>query len=288
MAEAGANLTGVYRFTSLARPIDPAYLTNRLLLIVLPVVGLLSAGLAFFHDMGGGPLSAALTGALVGFAAWALARELAPDYNGAAFVALAFAWIANIAFGASLVLLLFVALALVRVVNRSTGLPLRPLDTLGVLGFCAWAAINTDQPLILLIASVAFLLDATLEKPLRRHYLAAAVCLAIFVWMLRDDTGLIASDLSVRDWSLIGAFALGVALFATMNPEPVSYCDISPDRLDQVRVSAGLIVGWLLAVQALLTNGRSAWLETPIWACMIALLLSFVVRQASRVRRCSS
>ena len=288
MAEERANLTGVYRFTSIARPVDPAYPTNRALLIVLPMVGLLSAGLAFLHPVDGGPLSAALSGALVAFAAWALTRELAPDYNGAAFVALAFAWIANIAFGAKLVLLLFVAIVLVRVVNRSTGLPLRLLDTLGVLGFCTWAAINTEQPLILLVASLAFLLDATLEKPLRRHYLAAAACLPIFVWMLPGDTALIANDLAVRDWLLIGAFALGVVLFVKANPEPVSCCDTSTDRLDPLRVNAGLIVGWLLGVQALLTNGRSAWLETPIWACMIALLLSMVVRQASGIRRSSS
>ena len=285
MAEARAKLTGIYRFTSIARPIDPAYLTNRALLIVLPVVGLFSAGLAFLQDTGGNPLSAALSAVLVVFAAWALTRELAPDYGGAAFVALAFAWVANIAFGTRLVLLPFVALVLVRVVNRSTGLPLRPLDTLGVLGFCAWAAIDMEQPLILVVATLAFLLDAILEKPLRRHYLPAAVCLLIFFWMLPGDKGLIDSDLSFRDWSLIGASALGIILFVTMNPEPVSYCDISPDRLDPMRVNAGVIVGWLLAVQALLSNGRSAWLETPIWACMMALLLSLVVRRASGVRR---
>jgi hypothetical protein len=249
------------------------------------VVGLVSAGLALVDDLGSHPLSAALSAVLVAFAAWALTRELAPDYSGAAFVALAFAWVANIAFGTRLVLLPFVALVLVRVVNRSTGLPLRPVDTLGVLGFCAWAAISMGQPLILVVASLAFLLDATLEKPLRRHFLAAAVCQLIFFWMLPGDKGLIDSDPSFRDWSLIGASALGVILFVTMNPEPVSYCDISPDRLDPVRVNAGLIVGWLLAVQALLSNGRSAWLETPIWACMMALLLSLVVRQASGIRK---
>lgn len=137
MTEATKNLSGMYRFTSIARPIDPAYLTNRALLIVLPIAGLLSAGLALFFDVGDGPLTAAFSGALAAFAAWALTRELAPDYNGAAFVALAFAWVANIAFGARQVLLLFVAMVLVRVINRSTGLPLRPIDTLGVLGFAS-------------------------------------------------------------------------------------------------------------------------------------------------------
>jgi hypothetical protein len=273
--------TGMYRFTSVARPIDPAYLTNRALLIVLPVAGLLSAGLATFQDMGSGPLSAAISGVLVAFAAWALTRELAPDYQGAAFVALALAWLAHVAFGTNRVLLLFVALVLVRAVNRSTGLPWRPLDTLGVIGFCAWAAINTQQPLILLIASLAFALDAILEDPLRLHLLAAAACLAGFAWILMGGTDLFAGDLALRDWSLAGAFALGIAAVVKASTDPISYCDVSPDRLNRVRVNAGLVVGSLMAVQALLTDGRAAWLETPIWICIIAVLLSSLARRTS-------
>ena len=284
MIETPKSLSGMYRFSSLARPIDPAYLTNRALLIVLPIAGLLSAGLASFSDPGRGPLSSAFGGALTAFAAWALTRELAPDYNGAAFVALAFAWAANVAFGAHLVLLLFVAMVLARVVNRSTGLPLRPWDTLGVLGFCIWAATTTQQPLILLVASLAFVLDAHLKDPLRQHYLAAAGSLAVFAWMLPGGFDLVADDLAVSDWLLLGFSALCIVLFVKANPDPVSYCDTSPRRLDRVRVSAGLLVGWLIAVQALLTNGRSALLETPIWACLVALLLSFVARQVGGVR----
>ena len=282
MSEARSDLTGIYRFTSIGRPVDPAYLTNRALLIVLPFAGLLSAGLASVLDIGSGPLSAAFSGMLTAFAAWALTRELAPDYNGAAFVALAFALILNVGFGARLVLLLFVALLLARVVNRSTGLPLRLLDTLGVFGFCTWAAVTTQQPMILPIASLAFALDAVLEEPLRRHFLAAAACLAVFAWILFGDTGLVAAELTMRDWSLIGVSALAIVLFVSANPRPVSRCDTSPQRLDKARVNSAMIVCWLLAVQALLTHGRSAWLETPIWACMIAVLLSFVVRQARR------
>lgn len=272
----------MYRFTSIARPIDPAYLTNRALLIILPLLMLLSAGLASIYDMGSSPMTAALSGALVAFASWALTRELAPDYNGAAFVALALAWAANVAFGAKSVLLVFVALLLVRLVNRSTGPQWQPLDTLGVLGFCVWAAVSTQQPLILLVASVAFSLDATLKQPLRRHYLAAAACVAAFIWMLLGDARLLAGDLSAGDWCLIGTFAGGVILIAAKSPEPVSYCDTSPDRLDRTRVNAGLLVGWLAGVQALLTNGRSAWLETSIWICMFAVLLAFAMRVANR------
>lgn len=282
MTEPTPTLSGMYRFTSIARPIDPAYLTNRALLVVLPLLMLLNAGLASLYDIGSGPMSAALNGALVAFAAWALTRELAPDYNAAAFVALVLAWVANVTLGTNLVLLVFVALLLVRLVNRSTGPRWRVLDTLGVLGFCIWAAVNTQQPLILMVAAGAFALDAALRDPLRRHYLAAAVCLAAFTWMLLNDVRLVAGDLTAWDWGLVGVIAGGVILMATKSPDPVSYCDTSPDRLDRVRVNAGLITGWLCAVQTLITNGRSAWLETPIWICIVAVLFTFALRIAKR------
>ena len=285
MTEPTPKLSGMYRFTSIARPIDPAYITNRALLIVLPLLMLVNAGLASFHDIGTSPLSAAFSGALVAFAAWALTRELAPDYNGAAFIALVLAWIANVALGTTSVLLVFVALLLVRLVNRSTGPRWRALDTLGVLGFSIWAAVDTQQPLILVIAAGAFILDATLSDPLRPHYFAAAACIAAFIWMLLGDVRLLASDLTAGDWVLISVFAGGVILTAAASPKPVSYCDTSPDRLDRVRVNAGLITGWLFAVQALVTNGRSAWLETPIWVCLFAVLFAFAARMAKRKPR---
>ena len=62
MSETRSDLSGIYRFTSIGRPVDPAYLTNRVLLIVLPLAGLLSAGVAAVQDLGIGPLSAAFSG----------------------------------------------------------------------------------------------------------------------------------------------------------------------------------------------------------------------------------
>lgn len=281
MAEAKNNLVGIYRFTSLARPIDPAYLSNRALLILLPLLALLSAGLASIYDFDSRPLSAAFSGALVGFVAWALTRELAPDYNSDAFVALTLAWGASIFFGMNQVLLVFVGLLLVRVVNRSTGLPSRPFDTLSVVGFCTWAADSTQNPMILLVASIAFALDATLKNPLRHHYVAAAVCLSVFVWMLFNGMTATAGDLTARDGALLGISVGGLILLGKTNQDPVSYCDTAPVRLDRTRANAGLIVVWLLAVQALLADGKSAWLQTPIWICVFVVLLFAVIRLAT-------
>ena len=104
--------------------------------------------------------------------------------------------------------------------------------------------------------------------------------IGVFAWMLMGGSALFAGDLALWDWALAGAFALGIAAVAKTSPDPISYCDVSPDRLDRVRVNAGLVVGFLMAVQALVTDGRAAWLETSIWACMIAVLLSSAARRS--------
>ena len=273
---------GIHRFTSLARPIDPAYLSNRALLIILPLLAILSAGLASIQFYDSSSLSAAFSGALVGFVAWALTRELATDHNSDAFVALALAWVGSVVFGMDQVLLVFVGLLLVRIVNRSTGLASRPFDTLSVLGLCTWAAHNTQNPMILLVASVAFALDATLRDPLRHHYIAAVVCLAVFVWMLFSGLTSTSGELTARDWALIGISAGGLIVLGKTNPEPVSYCDTAPVPLGRTRVTAGLAVAWLLGVQALLADGGSAWLQTPLWICIFIVLLLSVTRLAKR------
>ena len=281
MGEPQHNLVGLYRFTSLARPIDPAYLSNRALLIVVPLVALLSAGLASIYDFNNGPLSAAFSGALVGFVAWALTRELAPDSNSDAFVALTLAWAGSVVLGMDQVLLVFVGLLLVRIVNRSTGLPSRPFDTLSVVGFCTWVAASTQNPTILLVASVAFALDATLKDPLRHHYVVAVACLLVFLWMFFSGMGGPTGDLTALEWAMIGISAGGLFLLGKDNAEPVSYCDTAPVRLDRTRANAGLMVVWLLAVQALLTDGKSAWIQTPLWICVFVVLLFSVIRLAA-------
>ena len=93
MVEPAPGPRGIYRLTSIGRPVDPRYPSNRALLIVLPLLAVASVGLRGVLDLERSALTVTLQSLLVGFAAWALTRELAPDDDAAAFVALALAWI---------------------------------------------------------------------------------------------------------------------------------------------------------------------------------------------------
>jgi len=80
----------ISRVSALARPVDPSYPTNRALLLGL--APLLIAG-CLYGMLRGGDWAEALRSAgwlvLAAFLGWALARELAPDEDLAAFLAVA-------------------------------------------------------------------------------------------------------------------------------------------------------------------------------------------------------
>ena len=64
---------GAYRFTSIARPVEPRFPTNRLVLQLLPVAAGLGFGSALYQGAGiSGALLAALMFLLAAFASWAL------------------------------------------------------------------------------------------------------------------------------------------------------------------------------------------------------------------------
>lgn len=271
--------SGVYRYTSIARPVDPAFPTNRALLFLLPIIAVVNAGLAGFYDIGASPLAAALAGALTGFAGWALTRELAPDDNAAAFLALALAWAMQVFAGANGVLLLFVALFVVRIVNRSTGLSARWFDTLSVLGLSTFAAYSLQQPLLLLVAAIAFLLDVFLKDGRREHIVAAAVCAIGFIGLLvSQDISFRFGELGRNDWLAIILLYFANRALTFQPATRVSVCDVYGEPLDKARVNAGLVVGLAVAIQAIVTVGPDAWTDSPIWACFIAVPASAVVQ----------
>ena len=138
---------------------------------------------------------------------------------------------------------------------------------------------QTSQPLLILVMALVLALDGTLQKPLRRHVFAAVACLPLFAWMLGTDAAFALTRLALFDWIVLGASLLGGALLVVLSPEPISYYDNAYTRLDRVRVNAGFVAGLLAGFQAIVTLGPVAWFETPIWACLVVVLLSFAVRR---------
>ena len=244
----------VYRYTSIGRPLDPQFQTNRAVLILLPLAAVLGAVLAVMDDRGGAEIaSQAASFALIVFGAWALARELDPDDNVAAFIGMAVALYAAVTVIEPGILIVFATLGLVRIVNRTTGLKARISDSIVVMLLTFWVIYSTQSPLFGTVAAIAFMLDGSLKDPIRHQWVFGLVCLGgTIVYMVDHDLGLLhlsAPD-SLFEWLTL-LFLLIFALDTLLLKKVHSVADVGGTRLDLARVRGGMAVGLLAALQAL-------------------------------------
>lgn len=244
----------IYQYTSVGRPLDPALPTNRAVLILMPMSAVLGAVLTWMRS--GDPwqaLQQALVYALLVFAAWALAREFAPDDNPAAFISLSGGLVVALASASPGLLTAFATLGLVRLVNRTTGLAARRTDSIALMVLSIVTIYATASPLFGVVAALAFVLDGSLREPLRQQWLYGLICLgASVVYMVDHRIGpahLSAPD-SLFEWLAL-LFMLIFALDILLTRRVRSKADVGGRSLEVNRVRAGMAIGLLAALQGI-------------------------------------
>lgn len=248
------NSRSLYRYTSIGRGLDPSVGTNRAVLILVPLAAVLGAMVHLLDGAGiGQALQAALWFAGAAFGSWALARELYPDDNPTAFISMAAGLLVALAVESTGLLVVFVTLGLVRIVNRTTGLPARKSDS-GILMVLAIVVIyTTESPLFGLVAGLAFIMDGALKGPLRHQWLFGLVCVAAtVVYVVDHDVGL--GQLSAPDslFQWLGLLALLVFGLNTLLQKKIhARGDANRVRLDVNRVRGGMAVGLLAGLQGI-------------------------------------
>lgn len=236
--------------THLGRPVDVEYPTNRAIAIV---TGLSLAGFLAWRLVAGeafpDALASAGRSAIAVFLAWALAREVDPVGERAAYVGTALAVVALVVVPAPPDLAAaFWTLFVLRVVNRTTGERATWLDTLLLLGLTAWGAFDA-LALVGGISAVAFALDGFLPPaPLVRHRVAAIVAAAVGVasWFVGPPDYAVAS-LDPR--VLGGAVLLGGIAFVVrvVVPGPGhAVADVGSGPLDARRVRSAQLLALVL------------------------------------------
>jgi hypothetical protein len=271
-AHARRRLPAVYRLSHLARPVDPRYPTNRAILVLMGLALVLAGGHALWR--GAAPaaaLSAALSALGTVFFTWALGRELAPDDNAAAFVGVALASVAWVELGEPNLWLVAYAVALTRVVNRSTGLGAKLSDsTLLVAGALA-LGYHRHEIAIVGTTILALVLDARLEPRQPRQFAFAALAaagLAFLLWRHDFETP---PSTNVMPWWLLLMAVLACAACVARHPEPVSPCDVGVERVDKRRVQAGMLLALVLAVWATRTASSLA-APAAVWSAFAGVL----------------
>lgn len=243
----------IYRYTSIGRPLDPAWPSNKAVLILLPLAAILGAALEW-ADGGtlGAVLGRALNLGLALFLSWALARELDPDDQTVAFISLAAGVLVGILLDSPGLIAAVATLGLIRVVNRSTGLPARKSDSVALVLLTITVIYWTGSPLFGGVAALAFVLDGSLKEPLRHQWVFALVCLGGMVVYLVDHDGglgLPGTPDSLFEWLSV-LFLLMFALDILLTRRIRSRGDINNRPLLVGRVRGGMAVGLLAALQS--------------------------------------
>lgn len=268
----------------LGRPVDWNYPTNRAIALISLAVLVTIAGWQMVA--GTGATEAALQGlsaALSTFLAWALAREIAPDGERAAFAAAALGAVAGVArlgaFGAELigpapdVAALFWLLLLVRLINRTVGRAPAWLDSGAVLGLTLYGVWIGHWP-VGVVGALGFLVDAVAVRPLRRHLgFAAVAVVAAVIGFGRSSGGRPDIEEGLVPTVLFAGSALAALRWIFGSPSQ-SLGDGDGLPLDSRRVGAARGV-FALAAWAFAWQGGHAgvWAMVPAWAALFGTVL---------------
>ena len=267
-------------FTALGRtPIDPSYPTNLAIAALTLVVAI--AGAVFRLVSGTALLESALWGieaGLVFFLTWALGRELDPDHDLSAFVGAGLVPIALLLVDPPALVVVLWLLLVLRIVNRTVGLPAKPLDSLGVLGLGAWLTWQ-GYWMVGLVTAVAFLLDGLLSPPLRRHLFVsglafvATVTLSIFHGDMAMETG---PTMPFVISSAVIAALLLVVIATSREVQAVGDAAVGTvgKPLNPRRVQAAQVLALLTALLFAWWAGASGVVALlPLWAAMLGVSL---------------
>ena len=244
----------IYKITSIGRPLEPKYTTNKAVLILMPLAALMGAVTAWFD---GGEflqiLQSAISFLLICFGSWALTRELFPDDNPAAFISMLLALLAALAFDSPGILIVFATLGLVRLVNRSTGKAALKSDSVIVMLLVFWVIYSTQSPIFGAVAALAFVFDGSMKEPLRHQWIFALICFGgMVVYMVDHDVGVSyfqAPD-SLLEWLSVAVLLL-LALDIFLLKKVKSSGDTNYKTLDLSRVKGGMAIGIFAAFQGL-------------------------------------
>jgi hypothetical protein len=276
------------RFTALGRPLDPSWRTNLAVLILMPVGGI--AAVLWTLRSGSYTITSLLVAAIVGggvvLGTWALGRELAPDDQVAAFVAMALGFAAYLSVDDASLILLFLAMMLCRVVNRTVGPSATIPDRIGVLGLTGLSAWRLAAPELWLVTALAFALDGRHGRDAAPSWISAGLAAAFMGLQILLFPSAGASMNPLGGNTVITALAtialLGFIAVIARTRAVRALTDATEEPLSPARVRDGMVVVSVLALRSLVLGPPAMAQTALVWATMTGVVLSSVIAVGDR------
>lgn len=257
------------QFTHIGRPVDPRYPTNRAIsiIIIATIVVMLVFQLVKGSPIIGAGLHAIAAGLTI-FWVWAFAREVDPEEQLSAFVAVLLVLIMLFTLEAGFnLIVLFYLMAISRVINRTVGLPLKLSDSVVVFAATILVAYLSGW-IYALIGAIVFLLDSILPEPDSKHRLFAGLSLLVMLVTMWIQG--VAITLTIPSQLYLIAIVLAGLIFIPViwsSRQLTVVCDIRGQTLSPIRIQALQILILVVAFVIAFTQGdegvlsyRMVWL----------------------------
>jgi hypothetical protein len=210
--------------------------------------------------------------------AWAFSREIDPDQPYAAFLGMAFtlgAYLFNY-YETTHFLWLLLLLMLFRITNRTTGLPAKWIDTLGIVILACYLSFSINW-IVGLIAGLALWIDFKSYEPMIRHgWASIVVFIAAMIALVTDPLPTGFNDNNI--WLVIGSVVIFVPYIITSVPV-ISFTDATGEKLDNKRIQLTQILALFSIIMFIFWQGISGFLMLmPLWCTMLAVCIFRVIR----------
>lgn len=276
------------RLSSLTRPVDLNYATNKLIVIISSLFFLAILILQFVFQKASffQGLDSGFNAGMSVFIAWAFAREIDPDSELSAFVAAFISALGFFFFPSPVLLILLLEILLLRLLNRSTGLPAKFLDLIILILLSSWISVKYSF-IFGLSTTLVFFLDSFLPEPNRqsRIFGVIAIILTFFFTGISEGFSFLAaagekqiylnSELN-PELAELGLFML-ITTFLFIpkilsSRKITSTGDVTGIPLSPLRVQTAQLMALLSAViYAIIKDWKGFENLLPLWAAILGV-----------------
>lgn len=260
------------KLSSITRSIDLNYPTNKAIVILTLFFffGTLFIQFILGNELYSAFYSGLKDGASV-FLAWAFAREIDPDNELSAFVA-AFLGFAGFLFLPSpLLLALLLEILLLRLINRSKGLPSTTLDSFAVFLLSGWLSFQ-ESWIFGLFTALAFFFDSFLSKPNFKNLFFGSAAFIVSLLIFAGNPGKESVLLPIDSGIFILTAALLFIPHILSSSKIKSTGDLTGIPLDPVRVQTAQFIALMNAgLFALLKGWAGIESLMPLWSAILGV-----------------
>jgi len=243
----------IHRTAAFNRPLDLNNTGNFLILLITASV--IPASVIYHYFSTESLMSAVLSGFRTGiivFLTWAVSRELDPDNDLSAFVAVTLVLIFIPLLEQASVLPIFWILLMLRTLNRSSGVRPGVLDMLFIL-ILGTLLTSTASWIYGLLTALGLLLDSKLPPSDRLHFWAGTL-MGIITLLSVLTEGLILPDISFSTFPILIIVAILFLPVIMGSSEIKSVADRTEEKLDPTRVIMAQLMALVVVLSFSLTE----------------------------------